>query len=44
VEYLQNFIFVLKHKVGKENKVVDALSMKALLMMIVDNGDKDSWI
>eukprot|EP00253_Pinus_taeda_P034055 PITA_34055 len=32
VEYLQSFNFVLKHISGQENKVVDALSRKALLL------------
>ena len=32
VEFPQNFIFVLKHICGKENKVVDALSRRCLIM------------
>jgi len=32
VEFLQNFTFILKHISGKENKVVDALSRRSLIM------------
>jgi len=32
VEYLQSFMFVLKHIDGQANKVVDALSRRALLL------------
>ena len=32
VDYLQNFIFVIKHISGQFNKIVDALSRRALIM------------
>ena len=32
VEYMQNFMFVIKHISGTTNKVVDALSRKCLLL------------
>ena len=44
VEFLQSCTFVLKHKSGKSNKVVDALSRRQLLltkMQIVVVGFKE---
>jgi hypothetical protein len=37
IEMLQGYIFVLKHKPRKENKVVDALSKRALASNIMKN-------
>jgi len=33
VEFLQDYIFVLKHKAGFENKVVDALSRRVMTLV-----------
>ena len=33
VEFLQSYTFVLKHRSGKSNKVVDALSRRQLLLI-----------
>lgn len=37
VELLQSYTFVMKHKLGKENKVTDALSKRALMLAIMRN-------
>ena len=35
ISYLQRFSFVLKHKSGEKNKVVDALSRRVELLVIL---------
>jgi len=35
VEFLQDYIHVLKHKVGVENKVVDALTRRRALLSVM---------
>ena len=35
VEFLQDYIFVLKYKAGVENKVVDALSRRVMILVEV---------
>ena len=35
VEFLQSYTFVLKHRSGKSNRVVDALSRRHLLLTVM---------
>ena len=35
VEFLQSYTFVLKHRSGRSNKVVDALSRRQLLLIVM---------
>ena len=37
VSFLQGYTFVLKHKLGKQNQVVDALSRRAILLTTMEN-------
>ena len=37
VLFLQQYTFILKHKFGKQNKVVNALSRRVLVLTIVEN-------
>lgn len=37
IEMLCGYMFVLKHKIGKENKVVDALCRRASMLMTMKN-------
>ena len=37
VSFLQGYTFVLKHKLGKQNQVVDALSQRNVLLTTMEN-------